>query len=313
MATKIAFGSFVLDVDRGTLVRRGRPIALSSKGLQLLLTLLRAPGQVLSKADLMRAAWSDAAVEESNLSVQIAALRKQLGPTTDGGDWIATIPRVGYRFVGLSAIEPMEGIGEPKVSGTEREHRPSIAALPFDNLSGDKEQEYLADGITEDIITALTRFRWLFVIARNSSFAYKHKSLGAKQIAQELGVEYLIEGSVRKSGQQIRISAQLVEATSSKHIWAERYDLELTEVFAIQDEIAERVAGAIEPELLRTEGAQAAARHTGNITAWDLVRRGTWHFHQVTRENHLKARELFRQACKLDPELPEAHLWLGDR
>ncbi|WGR92002.1 hypothetical protein MTX20_27635 [Bradyrhizobium sp. ISRA435] len=123
-------------------------------------------------------------------------------------------------------------------------------------------------------------------------------------------MEYLIEGSVRKSAQKIRISAQLVEAISGKHIWAERYDLEMTEVFAIQDDIAERVVGAIEPELLKTEGA-LAARHTGNITAWDTVRRGTWHFHQVTRENHLKARELFRQAARLDPELPEGHLWLG--
>jgi len=310
MSTDFAFGPFVLDRRRGRLLREGRPVAISSKGLQLLEALLGAPGRALTKAELMRAAWGDAAVEESNLSVQIAALRKQLGPAADGGDWIATIPRVGYRFVGLPA-EPMEEIGGPKVSTTEREHRPSIAALPFANLSGDKEQEYLADGITEDIITALTRFRWLFVIARNSSFAYKHKTLDAKLIAQELGVEYLIEGSVRRSGQQVRISAQLVEATSGKHIWAERYDLEMTEVFAIQDEIAERVAGAIEPELLKTEGAQAAARHTGNITAWDTVRRGTWHFHQVTRENHLKARELFRQAAKLDPELPEGHLWLG--
>jgi len=284
-------------------------VAVSSKGLQLLEALLGAPGRVLTKAELMRAAWGDTAVEESNLSVQVAALRKQLGPSADGGDWIATIPRVGYRFVGLPAKKSTEGISE--LSGTERERRPSIAALPFANLSGDKEQEYLADGVTEDIITALTRFRWLFVIARNSSFAYKHKSLDAKQIAQELGVEYLIEGSVRRSSQKIRISAQLVEATSGKHIWAERYDLEMTEVFAIQDEIAERVAGAIEPELLKTEGAQAAARHTGNITAWDTVRRGTWHFHQVTRENHLKARELFRQAAKLDPDLPEGHLWLG--
>ena len=202
-------------------------------------------------------------------------------------------------------------MAEKKSRPIEREHRPSIAVLPFANLGDEKEQEYLADCITEDIITALTRFRWFFVIARNSSFAYKGKSLDAKQVAQELGVRYLLEGSVRKSSQHIRISAQLVDATSGKHIWAERDDLELTEVFAIQDEIAERVAGAIEPELLRTEGAQAAARHTGNMTAWDLVRRGTWHFHQVTRENHLKARELFRQACELDPELPEAHLWLG--
>jgi TolB-like protein len=311
MSTDFAFGPFVLDKQRGRLLREGRPVAVSSKGLHLLEALLGSPGRVLTKTELMQAAWGDSAVEESNLSVQIAALRKQLGPTADGEDWITTIPRVGYRFVGLPAKEPIKKIAKPKAFTTEREHRPSIAVLPFANLSGDKEQEYLADGITEDIITALTRFRWLFVIARNSSFAYKHKSLDAKQIAQELGVEYLVEGSVRKSGQKIRISAQLVEATSGKHIWAERYDLELTEVFAIQDEIAERVAGAVEPELLKTEGAQAAALHTGNITAWDTVRRGTWHFHQVTREHHLKARELFRQAAKLDPELPEGHLWLG--
>ena len=311
MSNDFAFGPFVLDTERGTLLREGRPVAVSSKGLRLLEALIGSSPRVLTKTELMRAAWGEAAVEESNLSVQIAALRKQLGPTADGGDWVTTIPRVGYRFVGVSAQGSIEGIAETKAPLNEREHRPSIAVLPFANLSGEKEQEYLADGITEDIITALTRFRWFFVIARNSSFAYKYKSVDAKQIAQELGVQYLLEGSVRKSGQQIRISAQLVEATSGKHIWAERYDLELTEVFAIQDEIAERVAGAIEPELLKTEGAQAAARHTGNITAWDLVRRGTWHFHQVTRENHLKARELFRQACKLDPELPEAHLWLG--
>jgi TolB-like protein len=307
MSTKFAFGPFVLDVQREMLSRDGRPIAVSSKGMQLLLTLLRAPGQVLTKADLMRAAWSDAVVEESNLSVQIAALRKQLGPTADGGEWIATVSRVGYRFVGGIVTQPVPDSSAP----IQSERRPSIAVLPFKNLGGDKEQEYLADGITEDIITALTRFRWFFVIARNSSFAYKEKLLDVKQVARELGVRYLLEGSVRKSGQRVRISAQLIDATSGNHIWAERYDLELAEVFAIQDEIAERVAGAIEPELLKSEGAQAAARHTGNMTAWDLVRRGTWHFHQVTREHHLRARELFREACRLDPELPEAHIWLA--
>ena len=310
-STQFVFGQFVLDVQRGTLMREGRPVALGTKGLNLLEALLSAHGKALTKSELMQAAWSDATVEESNLSVQIAALRKQLGPTPDGGEWIMTVPRVGYRFVGLAAADFTATNEQNKPSAIQREHRPSIAVLPFANLNGEKEQEYLADGITEDIITALTRFRWFFVIARNSSFAYKGKPLDAKQIAQELSVQYLLEGSVRKSGQHIRISAQLVDATSGRHIWAERYDLELTEVFAIQDEIAERVAGAIEPELLKTEGVQAAARHTGNITAWDLVRRGTWHFHQVTRENHLKARELFRQACELDPELPEAHLWLG--
>jgi TolB-like protein len=309
MTTKFAFGPFALDVQRGTLVREGQLVAVSSKGFKLLLALLRAPGQVLSKADLMHAAWSDAAVEESNLSVQIAALRKQLGPSPDGGEWIATIPRSGYRFIGSVTSQP--AADRTTAAGAEGEHRPSIAVLPFINLGGEREQEYLADGITEDIITALTRFRWFFVIARNSSFAYKDRSADARQVARELGVRYLLEGSVRKSGQRVRISAQLVDAHSGNHIWAERYDLELTELFAIQDEIAERVAGAAEPELLKTEGAQAAARHTGNMTAWDLVRRGAWHFHQVTRENHLRARELFREACKLDPELPEAHIWLA--
>lgn len=283
---------------------------MSGKGLQLLQALVSAPGQVLAKSDLMRAAWGDAAVEESNLSVQIAALRKQLGPAPDGSEWIATTPRVGYRFIGLPRAPSDENAVSKAALGVQQE-RPSIAVLPFGNLSGEREQEYLADGVTEDIITALTRFRWFFVIARNSSFAYKGRSPDAKQVAQELGVRYLLEGSVRKSNERIRISVQLVDAATANQIWAERYDLAMTEVFAVQDEIAERVAGAIEPELLKTEGAQAAARHTGNMNAWDLVRRGTWYFHRVRRETHHKARELFRQACKLDPELPEAHVWLA--
>jgi len=305
MAT-VAFGPFVFDAERGTLAREGRSVAISSKGFQLLKALLATPGKLVAKADLMQAAWSDIAIEESNLSVQIAALRKQLGPGPDGGEWIVTVPRAGYRFVG--DIVAHRAPDHPLITP---EDRPSIAVLPLTNLTGDKEQEYLADGITEDIITALTRFRWFFVIARNSSFFYKGQSLDVKQIARDLGVRYLLEGSVRKAGRRVRISAQLIDARSGNHLWAEKYDLELTEVFAIQDEIAERVAGAIEPELLKSQGAEAAARHTGNMTAWDLVRRGTWHFHHVTRDGHWKARELFREACKLDPELPEAHVWLA--
>jgi tetratricopeptide (TPR) repeat protein len=130
-------------------------------------------------------------------------------------------------------------------------------------------------------------------------------------VARELGVRYVVEGSVRRSGQHLRISTQLVDAASARQIWAERYEMELTEAFAVQDAIAERVAGAIEPELLKTESLPAAARHSGNVTAWDLVRQGTWHFHHVGGDTHLKARELFRQACRIDPELAEAHIWLA--
>jgi adenylate cyclase len=188
--------------------------------------------------------------------------------------------------------------------------KPSIAVMPFTNMSGDREQDYFADGVTEDLITALAHFRWFFVIARNSSFAYKGKAVDSKQVARELGVRYLLEGSVRRSASRVRITAQLIDALTSNHIWAERYDFDLTDIFAIQDEITDRVAGAIEPELLRIEGRPASVPAT-NMTAWELVRRGMWKFHQVTRPTHLEARQLFLQAIRLDSQLPEAQLWLA--
>ncbi|HEX4893832.1 MAG TPA: winged helix-turn-helix domain-containing protein, partial [Hyphomicrobiaceae bacterium] len=306
------FGSFTLDLQRATLVRDERPVAVGAKGLSLLCALLRAPGQVLSKSALMEAAWPGVVVEESNLTVQIAALRKLLGPQPDGSDWIVTVPRVGYRFNGEVRSGDLDAAGDKTAERSEAlVERSSILVLPLANNSGDKEQEYLADGITDDVITALTRFRWFRVIGRSTSFAYRGRSISSKQIASELGVRYVLEGSVRRSGQQVRVSVQLVDAASASQIWAERYEMELTEAFAIQDAIAERVVGAIEPELLRTESLPAAAPHSGNMTAWDLVRQGTWHFHRVGRESHLHARELFREACRLDPELAEAHAWLG--
>ena len=310
---RFAFGPFVLDPEAGTLLRKGVPVPIPYRASLLLTALLNRPGEVLTKSDLIETAWQGAAVEEGNLAVQIAALRKLLGQSPDGGEWITTVPRVGYRF----AVRP-DSYSEKRersldgADGTEEAapgRRPSIAVMPFANVGGEKEQEYFADGITEDIITALGRFRWFFVIGRNSSFVYKGKSIDPKQVARELGVQYLLEGSVRKSGEAVRISARLVDVTTGAQIWAERYDLALTEVFAIQDEIAERVVGEIEPELLKTDSNLAAARHTGNMTAWDLVRQGTWCFHQVTRPTHFQARELFREACHLDPQLPEAHVW----
>src|SRR5258708_18353442 len=188
--------------------------------------------------------------------------------------------------------------------------KPSIAILTLTNLSSDPEQDYVADGIVDDIITALTRMRWLFIIARNSSFTYKGRAVDVKQVSRELGIRYVLEGAVRKSANRIRITAVLIDATTGAHIWAEGYDRDLIDIFAVQDEITECVAGAIEPELLKIEGRAAISR-TENLNAWDTVRQGMWHFHQVRRENALRARELFREAIKLDPKLPEAHLWLG--
>lgn len=303
-APPIAFGPFVLDLDRGRLSRDGHKLCIGNKGLVLLNALLNAREKTLSKAELMDAAWPGLSVEESNLSVQIAALRKLLGPMPGGGEWIVTVPRVGYRM--LEESDAATGTQARAGRGLDA---PSILVLPFENKSGEREQDYLADGITEDIIIALSRFRWFRVIGRNSSFAYKGSAV--PQIYRDFDVRYVLAGALRKSGRRLRISAQLLEAASGNHIWAERYDLEMTDSFAIQDDIAERVAGIVEPELLQTEAVLASTRHTGNITAWDLVRRGTWHFHQVTRETHSRARELFRQSCRIDPHLPEAHLWLA--
>jgi len=297
---RLTFGPFVFDSARGALLRDGRPVPVNQKGVRLLAALLRAPGDAVTKSALMEAAWPGTAVEESNLSVQIAALRKLLGTAHDGGEWIGTVPRVGYRFAGAVA-----GTDATTESTDAANARPLIAVLPFGIVSEEAGKEYLADGITDDIITALSRYRWFRVVVRGSAFALRDKA------ADLLGAHYAMHGNVRHSGERLRISAQLIDTRDGAHLWAERYDLAMADVFAIQDEIAERVVAAIEPELLNSESRLAVARHTGNMTAWDLVRQGMWYFHKVTREGHRAARELFRRACAADSDLSEAHAWLG--
>ena len=297
---RFAFGPFVFESARGVLLRDGRPMPVNQKGIRLLAALLRASGEAVSKTALMDAAWPGTAVEESNLSVQIAALRKLLGPAHDGGEWIATVPRVGYRFVG--AVSGADALAE-SADGTDA--RPLIAVLPFGIVSEEPGKEYLADGITDDIITALARYRWFRVVVRGTAFALRDKA------AEQLGARYALHGNVRHSGERLRISAQLIDTRDGAHLWAERYNLAMADMFAIQDEIAERVVAAIEPELLKSESRLAIVRHTGNMRAWDLVRQGMWHFHKVTREGHRAARDLFRRACTVDSDLSEAHAWLG--
>ena len=297
---RLVFGPFVFESARGVLLRDGRPAPVNQKGIRLLAALLRAPGETVSKAALMDSAWPGTAVEESNLSVQIAALRKLLGTAHDGGEWITTVPRVGYRFAGA-----VSGADTPTESAGASDVRPLIAVLPFGIVSEEPGKEYLADGITDDIITALARYRWFRVVVRGSAFALREKAV------DQLGARYALHGNVRHSGERLRISAQLIDTRDGAHLWAERYNLAMSDVFAIQDEIAERVVAAIEPELLKSESRLAIVRHTGNMTAWDLVRQGMWHFHRVTRDGHLAARDLFRRACAADPDLSEAHAWLG--
>src|SRR5690349_18312691 len=241
------FGPFTFDAERARLSRDGRRLDVGQRALGVLHALLNANGHVVTKAQLMDLAWPGAVVEESNLSVQIAALRKLLGPTPAGGDWIATVARIGYRFA-----EPVTVAGAAEESTAESTAvRPSVAVLPFDNLSGEADKEYFVDGITEDIIAALSRFRWFFVIARNAAFTFKHRT--PAEVAQALAVRYVLAGSVRKSGNRIRLSAELVDARRATTLWADRYDFEFGELFSVQDRITEQVVGALEPELLKSE------------------------------------------------------------
>ena len=184
--------------------------------------------------------------------------------------------------------------------------KPSIAVLPFDNMSGDSEQEYFSDGITEDIITALARWRSFPVIARNSTFTYKNKAVKVQDVARGLGVRYVLEGSVRKEGKRVRITAQLIDANTGHHIWAERYDRDLDDVFALQDEITQRIAATLEPTLVRAELTRSKAKQPGNLDAWDYYLRGRSHLHEFTKEGAARGREMFERAIELDPTYSQA-------
>lgn len=189
--------------------------------------------------------------------------------------------------------------------------KPSIAVLPFDNMSGDPEQEYFSDGITEDIITALSQIRQFFVIARNTTFTYKGRAVDVQAVAKELGVRYVLEGSIRQAGGRIRITTQLIDGETGNHIWAERYDRVLEDIFAVQDEITTTVIGAIQPELSRAEQARARRKSSENLDAWDLYQRGVWHSFRGSRDDLAEAQLLLQRAIELDSEFCVAHAYLA--
>ncbi len=188
-------------------------------------------------------------------------------------------------------------------------NRPMVAVLPFDNMSGDPEQEYFADGITEDITTALSKHRWLRVVARNSAFGYKGKSPDVRQVAAELGANYVVEGSVRRSGGRVRVTAQLIDATTGNHLWAERYDRDLKDIFDVQDEITDTIVARIEPELGAAERQRVAQKPRTNLQAWDCYHLGIAHFYKFTGDDNLEARRLLKRSTELDADFGEAHAW----
>ena len=275
----LAFGDYVLDGERRELRCGGELIAVEPQVFDLLVYLVQHHDRVVSKDDLLQAVWGGRIVSDSALAARINAARRALGDSGKAQGWIRTLPRKGVRFIGAVREEqaPATASSPPESSDNmpapALPDAPSIAVLPFQNLSGDLEQEYFADGMVEEIITALSRVRWLFVIARNSSFTYKGHAVGVNQIGRELGVRYVLEGSVRKAGNRVRITAQLVEAESGAQLWADRFEGSLEDVFQLQDDVAVSVAGIIEPALLAAEGHRSAKRPTSDLTAYDLYLR----------------------------------------
>jgi TolB-like protein len=276
------FEDCVLDTDRRELRRGLAEVAVPPQVFDLLVHLIRHRDRVVSKDDLLSSIWHGRTVSESALFNRLNAARSAIGDTGEQQRLIKTLPRKGMRFVGdvredgapNGFAAPPSEFGDAtgrKASELALPERPSIAVLPFANMSGDPDQEHFADGMSEDLITGLARIRWLFVIARNSTFVYKDRPVDVKQVSRELGVRYVLEGSVRRSGARLRINAQLVDATTGGHHWADRYDRELGDLFAVQDEITRSVAAAIEPHLLAAEGIRAFSRSADDLGAWELV------------------------------------------
>src|SRR6185437_6490549 len=294
MATIHEFGPYRLDAEAEMLLRESEPVALGRRAVMLLRLLVERAGTPVSKDALMQAAWPGLAIEESNLTVQIAALRRVFADVDGGATWIETLPRRGYRYVGPPVAEaPADLPASPALTVSDR---PSLAVLPFTNLSGDPGQDYFSDGITGDIIAELSRFRSLFVVARHSSFAYKDKTLEIKRVGRELGVKYVAEGSVRKIGGRVRVTIQLLDAASGYSLWTERYDRELEDIFTLQDEIVRAIVAAL-PGRLEDAGREIARRKpTSSITAYDLALLGNERWRQLTVKGMAQAREYFRGA-----------------
>ena len=289
-----AFGPFVLDASRGILLRDGAPISIGQRALALLQALLEADGSAVPKAALMDAAWPGIVVEEVNLSVQITALRKALGARDDGQDWIVTVPRVGYRLPLATA----------RAAPASRSGPARIVVLPFANLSDRPGKDYFADGIAEDIITALSRFRTIAVVSRGASFSYKGRAPEPRQVAAELGVDYVLSGSVRHAADRVRVGVELIDGQSGRNLWAERFDAPLVDVFDVQDRITERVIGLVEPRVRKAEIEHARGKRPESLDGYDLYLQALPHFWGVAPDGFATAIALMERALALDPEFP---------
>ena len=297
------FEEYAFNTDRRELHRGAVVVSIAPQVFDLLEYLIRNRERVISKDDLINAIWNGRIVSDAALTTRLNAARSAIGDSGEEQRLIKTLPRKGFRFVG-QVREAREAAGSNPGDAPENPpplpDKPSIAVLAFENMSGDPEQEYFADGMVEEIITALSRFKSLFVIARNSSFTFKGKAVDVKEVGRRLGVRYVLEGSVRKAAGKVRIAGQLIDAVTGAHLWADTFERDLTDVFALQDEVTVAVVSAIQPKLIQTEIAMAT-RRSENLTAYDCYLRAMQQLYLATREATAEVIRLANRALELDP------------
>jgi TolB-like protein/Tfp pilus assembly protein PilF len=307
------FEGYSLDSDLRELRLGTGLVALEPQVFDILYYLIRNRERVVSKDDIIAAIWNGRIVSESALTSRLTAVRHAIGDSGDEQRLIRTIPRKGLRFVGEVREKPQPGSVTVPVSESPISDKPSIAVLPFTNMSGDPEQEYFSDGITDDIITELSRNRSLVVVARHSSFAFRGKAIPVPQIGHELGANYVLEGSVRKMLDQIRLNVQLIDATTGSHVWVERYDRDLQNVFSVQDEIVATIVATLSMQALTTAIEQTRRKPPSDWRAYDYVLMGAWIWEQdpSSEETLDKAMASFQRAIEMDPHYARAYAWVA--
>jgi TolB-like protein/Tfp pilus assembly protein PilF len=336
MELGVIFDGYRFDRSTGRLWAGQREVRLTPKATAVLGALVTRAGDLVTKEELLASVWSDTAVSDDALISCVQELRKALADNAKQPRFIETRHRRGYCFIARVSEAPTK---EPKADSqslrrtqkaqstdlnptaadppktgaqvSEIRGRPTVAVLLFNNVSGDTDQEYFAEGITADIITALSKHRSLLVIARTSTFAFKGRSIDARRAGMDLGADYVVDGSVDKSGQRLRIRARLIEADDGRQMWAERYDRTLEDVFEVQDEISAAIAARIEPEVGSIERLRAERKSPEALRAWDFFHLGMKHFYKSTAEDNEEAQRLLRHAIGLDPTLAQAHAWLS--
>ncbi len=310
------FDNFSLDTDRRELHGADGAVHVEPQVFDLLLHFAQNSNRVIGKDELVETIWKGRIVSDATLNSRVNSARRAIGDTGEKQAFIRTIQRRGFLFSAKVTMrtgdQPLSTTAQGTSStlappGLILPDKPSIAVLPFQNLSGDPDQDYFADGMVEDIIAALSRVHWLFVIARNSTFTYKGQAIDVQQVGRELGVRYILQGSVRKAGERVRISSQAIDASTRRHIWAGHFDGTIKDVFDLQDDVVASVVGAISPKLEAAEIERAKRKPTESLDAYDYYLRGMAAFYRRTKETNDTALRLFRKAIELDPDFSSAY------